>query len=72
MLDDIPISNPARDKAWEKWIKRKSVKAFIKAKADFEFPLDGSYDIWCAAWQKAWDEGFKSGYEADKSSKTNA
>jgi hypothetical protein len=63
MFDDIAISNPARDKAWEAWIKRKDVKALMKGKEDFKFPLDGSYDIWCIAWAKAWDAGFKAGKE---------
>ena len=34
MLDDIPIRNPERDKAWEAWIKRKDVKALMKGKED--------------------------------------
>ena len=63
MLGDVPITNPERDKAWGNFIKRKTVKAFMADKADFKFPLDGSYEIWCIAWEKAWAEGFKAGYE---------
>ena len=63
MLDDIPIRNPERDKAWEAFIKRKDVKALMRGKEDFKFPLDGSYDIWCVAWSKAWDAGFKAAME---------
>ena len=64
MLEDIPINNPTRDKEWGKWIRRKSVKAFMQDRSDFKFPLDGSYEIWCAAWQRAWDEGFKQGMKS--------
>ena len=66
MFDDIPITNPTRDREWEKWIKRKTVVAFMKDKKDFNFPLDGSYEVWCAAWEKAWHAGFKSGYRSGK------
>lgn len=66
MFDDIPIRNPERDKAWKAWIKRKDVKALMKGKEDFKFPLDGSYDIWCVAWSKAWDAGFKAAREGKK------
>jgi hypothetical protein len=62
MFDDIPINNPERDKAWAAFIKRKDVKALMKNKSDFKFPLDGSYDLWCIAWAKAWDVGFQEGY----------
>jgi hypothetical protein len=62
MFDDIPIHNPERDKAWEAWIKRKDVKAFIKDRQDFKFPLDGSYEIWAKAWGLAWNAGFQEGY----------
>lgn len=61
-LDNIPIKNPDRDKAWEAFIKRKDVKAFMKGKSDFRFPLDGSYELWCVAWDKAWNAGFEEGY----------
>jgi hypothetical protein len=64
VFDDIPISNPARDKAWAKFVNRKDVKAMMANKSDFKFPLDGSYDLWCIAWNMAWDEGFKQGWEA--------
>lgn len=61
MFDDVPISNPERDKAWASFIRRKDVKAMMKGKEAFKFPLDGSYDLWCVCWEKAWEEGFKSG-----------
>ena len=66
MLDDILIHNAERDKAWQSFIKRKDVKALMKGKEDFKFPLDGSYDIWCVAWSKAWDAGFKAAREGKK------
>jgi hypothetical protein len=62
MFDDIPIQNRERDKAWEAWIKRKDVKAFMKEKSDFKFPLDGSYEIWAMAWALAWNAGFQEAY----------
>lgn len=62
-LNNIPIKNPDRDKAWEAFIKRKDVKAFMKGKTEFKFPLDGSYELWCIAWDKAWNAGFNAGYE---------
>lgn len=62
MLDDIPIHNPERDKAWQSFIKREDVKALMRNRSDFKFPLDGSYDLWCVAWAKAWDAGFLQGY----------
>lgn len=64
LFDDVSVINPARDKAWEKFIKRKDVKAFMKGRKDFPFPLDGSYDLWCIAWNMAWDAGFSDGYDA--------
>jgi len=64
LFDDVPMTNTARDKAWEKFIKRKDVKALMKGKEDFKFPLDGSYDLWCIAWAAAWDAGFSDGYDA--------
>ena len=65
LWDDIPINNPARDKAWEAFIKRKDVKAHMKDVDDFKFPLGrGFYDLWCLAWHRAWDAGFFDGYEA--------
>ena len=62
-LDNIPINNPDRDKAWEAFIKRKDVNAFMKGKAEFKFPLDGSYELWCVAWDKAWNAGFNAAHE---------
>jgi len=53
-LNNIPIQNKERDKAWEAFIKRKDVKAFMKENSDFKFPLNGSYEMWCIAWDKAW------------------
>ena len=63
MLDEVLISNPARDKAWESWIKRKDVRMYMKSKSEFKFPLDGSYETWVTAWTKAWDAGFQEGYD---------
>ena len=61
LFDDIPIHNKVRDKAWEAFIKRKDVKHMMKDKSDFKFPLDGSYEIWCIAWEKAWADGWEKG-----------
>ena len=58
LFDDVPINDLERDKAWEAFIKRKDVKAMMKGKEDFKFPLDGAYDLWCIAWEKAWLRGF--------------
>lgn len=67
LFDDIPISDPKRDKAWAAFIRRKDVKAMMKGKEDFKFPLDGSYDLWCIAWEKAWHKGFETAWkEKDK------
>jgi hypothetical protein len=63
LFDDVPLLNKERDKAWEAFIKRKDVKALMKNKGDFKFPLDGSYDLWCICWAKAWDKGFDAGRE---------
>jgi len=68
MLDDIAITNLERDKAWASFIRRKSVKAYMKDKKDFNFPLDGSYEVWCMAWEEALKLGFKSGYHERKES----
>ena len=62
-LNNIPIQNKERDKAWEAFIKRKDVKALMKEQSDFKFPLNGSYEIWCIAWEQGWKDGFESGYE---------
>jgi hypothetical protein len=62
LFDDVLISDPERDKAWAAFIKRKDVKAMMKGKEDFKFPFDGSYDLWCIAWEKAWREGFYEGW----------
>ena len=65
-LNNIPIQNKERDKAWEAFIKRKTVIAFMKDRQGFKFPLDGSFDVWCVAWETAWQEGFKTGFESGK------
>lgn len=62
LLDDIPITNPERDKTWDAMIKRKDARRLMIE--DFNFPLDGSYHVWCIAWNKAWDAGFRAGWEA--------
>ena len=72
LLDDIPIYNKARDKAWEAFIKRKDVKHLVKHGVfDKGFPLYGGYyELWCQAWGRAWEngfaEGFNSGWESYK------
>ena len=72
ILDDVPMLNKERDPAWENFIKRKDVKAMMKGKEDFKFPLDGSYELWCIAWAKAWDAGFQSGWDyRDKEGKNS-
>lgn len=63
LFDDVPVTNPARDKAWEAFIKRKDMRALMKTKKDFPWPLDGSYDLWCIAWAAAWDAGFHEGWD---------
>ena len=67
LFDDVSVINPDRDKAWEAFIKRKDVKAMMKGKEEFKFPLDGSYDLWCIAWEEAWLRGFQAAWkEKDK------
>ena len=65
LLDDIPIYNKARDKAWEAFIKRKDVKHLVKHSLfDKGFPLYGGYyELWCQAWDRAWTDGHKAGWE---------
>lgn len=65
LLDDVLLVDKERDKAWEKFIKRKDVKALMKDKENFKFPLDGSYDLWCIAWAAAWDAGFHDGCKVE-------
>ena len=61
LLDDIPIYNKARDKAWEAFIKRKDVKK--SGMFSQGFPLEREYyELWCQAWDRAWTDGFESGY----------
>lgn len=57
LFDTIQINNPARDKAWEAFIKRKDVEAWAVDKTGF--PLNGFYDVWCIAWDKGWDAGWE-------------
>jgi hypothetical protein len=58
LFDDVHISNPARDKAWEAFIKRKDVAGWAVDKEGF--PLNGFYDVWCIAWSKGWDTGYEA------------
>ena len=66
-LDDIPIQNKARDKAWEAFIKRKDVKQYFQQQNEgFRFPLErGWYELWCQCWHRAYEEGFKDARERD-------
>ncbi len=66
LLDDIPIYNQARDKAWEAFIKRKDVKHLVEhGLFDKGFPLYGGYyELWCQAWDRAWTAGFKDGWDS--------
>ena len=64
LFDDVPITNIDRDRAWERIIKRKDMKALMMGKENCKFPMDGSYDLWCIAWSLAWDAGAKAGWEA--------
>ena len=60
MLDNIPIHNKARDKAWEALVKSKRAKERLGN----GFPIErGFYELWCICWNKAWDEGFQSGMD---------
>lgn len=72
LMDDIPLYNIARDKAWEKFIKRKDVKQMLGGTVDdegFDFPLSMQwYFLWCQAWSRAWDAGFHDGHEAGSKS----
>ena len=71
LFDDVPMQNKERDQAWDKLIRRKDVKAMMKGKEDFKFPLDGSYELWCIAWSKAWDAGFQAGYNSEEKDHAN-
>lgn len=63
LLDDIPIYNKARDKAWEAFIKRKDVKK--SGMFSQGFPLEREYyELWCQAWDRAWTAGFKDGWDS--------
>lgn len=69
MLDNVPITNPARDRAWEAFIKRKDVSKLFNNNEGFNFPLSREfYDMWCLCWSKAWDVGFFQGYKAGEES----
>jgi hypothetical protein len=66
MLDDIPIINPARDKAWEKLTKSKRAQRFFRDLhgEPFKFPLRRDlYEMFCIAWSAGWDDGFNCGWE---------
>lgn len=63
LLDDIPIYNKARDKAWEAFIRRKDVKKSGMFSHGFPLELE-YYELWCQAWDRAWTAGFKDGYES--------
>lgn len=69
LFDNIPVTNRARDKAWEAFIKRKDVKGMF-GDPDFNFPLEcGWYELWCLwcqAWEPGWQDGFKSAYEKEE------
>jgi hypothetical protein len=71
LLDDIPIHNKARDKAWAAFIKRMDVKHLVTHGVfDKGFPLYGGYyELWCQAWERAWTAGFKDGIEAKQKEK---
>lgn len=69
MFSNIPITNPARDRAWEACIRRKDVNRMFADAGEFSFPLSREYyDIWCLCWAKAWDAGFFEGYKAGEQS----
>lgn len=60
MLDNLPMHNRARDKAWEALIRSKKAKQMLGE----NFPLErGFYELWCICWHKAWDAGFQSGMD---------
>jgi len=63
LLDDIPIYNKARDKAWEAFIKRKDVKKSGMFSQGFHLERE-YYELWCQAWDRAWTAGFKDGWDS--------
>lgn len=65
-LENIPINNKPRDKAWGAFIKRADVQAFFQDKDDtFRFPLErGWYEVWCQCWEKAWQQGWNDAKES--------
>ena len=67
LFDDIPISNPDRDKSWQAFIKRKDVQdLFEQQDPQFRFPLQlGYYELWCLCWQRAWTKGYEAGAKCD-------
>jgi hypothetical protein len=68
LFDDVPITNKARDKAWEAFIKRKSNTALFND--EFGFPLNGGfYAMWCICWEEAWNAGFVAGFDANAGEK---
>jgi hypothetical protein len=40
------------------------MKAMMKKGEGFKFPLDGSYDLWCIAWNMAWTKGHEAGWDS--------
>ena len=71
LLDDVPLCNKERDKAWEAFIKRKDVKQMFLNDKEFGFHLNsGYYDLWSICWSKAWDKGFHTAIEKLKDKNT--
>ena len=71
LLDDVPLCNKERDKAWEAFIKRKDVRQMFLNDKEFSFPLNsGYYDLWSISWAKAWDKGFHTAIEKLKDKNT--
>ena len=70
LMDDIPLQDKARDKAWESFIKRKDVQPILGGTYDdegFAFPLAAQWHfLWCQAWERAWQEGFYDGVETGR------
>lgn len=75
-VDNIPLYNKDRDKAWEAFIKRKDVTEFFKdkdgAEFKFKFPLEqGWYEVWCQCWEKAWDKGWDAAQQTKQYGEKN-
>ena len=60
-LDNIPVTDKVRDKAWAAFIKRKDVKAFFAEQDEnFRFPLArGWYEVWVQAYEKGREAALK-------------